>query len=335
MRWVLAQKVIDWIRGKRLVTRIKARAYPFIYLPLYNIDTKIDSCEPEIYNNSGFRMRSFFLRDIQWAHSPSHLHSKYFLWDRYNFGLTTHFYSHGAMLQQYGCPKTRYGIMWESEAVVPYDYKIFEKHKSLWQDFQYIFTFSETLLETIPNARFFPACASPWYGKPIGGGSLSQSAYTMKCHNVSIVSSEKCETIQHQFRLELARKLEKYEGVSCFGTYNGGELVNINDSLQNYRFSFAIENDIKPLFFTERITNCFAAMTIPIYSGASRIGEFFNLDGIILLKSSDIDNIDSILLQCTEEEYYRRLSAVIDNYYRVQKYLNVNDWLYLNYLNGI
>ena len=101
--------------------------------------------------------------------------------------------------------------------------------------------------------------------------------------------------------------------------------------MTEYRFSFAIENSQTDYYFTEKITNCFAAQTIPIYLGAGRINEFFNTDGIILITEKELENIEDVLKQCTEREYERRLPAVIDNYHRVWQYKNAYDWLYEHY----
>ena len=198
-------------------------------------------------------------------------------------------------------------------------------------NFDLVFTFSEDLLETLPNARFYPGCASSWYGTKFGGGKLSNTSYLSKQKNVSIVASSKARVPLHKFRLELAKKLKREGLADTYGTFDSGQPVMIADALRSYRFSFAIENDLKPLFFTERLTSCFAAMTIPIYLGASKISQFFNPDGIIQLKASDLDDIEKIIQLCTRAEYERRLPAIMDNYNRVKPFLNANDWLYENY----
>lgn len=334
MKWELGQAIVDRLRGKRLVTRIRARAYRHIYLPFYNIDTAIGPEEPEVYNRSGERMRSFFLRDIHWAHAPCHMQSQHFLWDRFNIGLGTHFYTHNAMRQHMGKPDRRYGILWESEAIVPRDYRIFEKHPGLEKDFDLIFTFSEKLLDRIPNARFFPGCAGAWFGTPMGGGVLSETAHRRKTRDLSIVSSGKCQTPLHRFRVALARELQRHGLADTYGTFDGGRPVQLAETLTDYRFSIAIENDSKPFFFTERLTSCLAAMTIPVYLGATKIDRFFNPDGIIVLQTSDLENVDRLVERCTASEYQDRLPAIIDNYHRVQEYLNANDWLYRRYFQG-
>jgi hypothetical protein len=333
MKWHLGQASIDRLRGKRTSATTISKPYSKIYLPIYNSSHKLNPEEPIIFNPEGFKMRTFFLRDAQWAHHPSYMQSKYFIWDRYNVGLNTHFYTHNAMLETMGSPEKCFGILWESEAIVPRDYKLFRRHKRLADNFEYIFTFSEHLLETLPNARFYPGCSSAWYGTTIGGGIVSELAHRYKTKNVSILSSNKLQTPLHRFRLELARKLKHYQLVDVYGNFDGGSLVKYCDTLESYRFSFAIENDQKPFFFTERLTSCFASMTLPIYLGATKIEQYFNMDGIIQLKVSDLDNIEKILQLCTPAEYERRLPAIIDNYNRVKPFLNANDWLYENYLN--
>ena len=332
MKWHLGQATIDRLRGKRTSATTISKPYSKIYLPIYNSSHKLSPEEPIIFNQEGLKMRSFFLRDAQWAHHPSYMQSKYFIWDRYNVGLNTHFYTHRAMLETMASPERSFGILWESEAVVPNDYKLFSSHKTLADDFDLIFTFSGHLLETLPNARFYPGCASAWYGTPIGGGIVSDLAHHCKTKNVSILSSGKSQTQLHRFRLELARKLKHYELVDVYGNFDGGSKVKYCETLSNYRFSFAIENDQKPFFFTERLTSCFASMTLPIYLGATKIEKYFNMDGIIQLKVSDLDSIEKILQLCTPTEYERRLPAIIDNYNRVKPFLNANDWLYENYL---
>ena len=34
------------------------------------------------------------------------------------------------------------------------------------------FTYSARILDSLDNARFFPACASPWYGTSFGAGAV-------------------------------------------------------------------------------------------------------------------------------------------------------------------
>lgn len=59
------------------------------------------------------------------------------------------------------------------------------------------------------------------------------------------------------------------------------EWVKISRTLEYYMFSIIIENNSVDNYFTEKLLNCFAVGTVPIYLGCPNIGEFFNRNGII------------------------------------------------------
>lgn len=310
---------------------IKSNKYGKIYLPIYNTEATFDVKTPNLYNADGEKMKLFFLRDFHSAHDPYFFNSKYFFMDRFNFGLETHFYTHNCMLEQIGKPSKKYGILYESTSIVPDDYLIFEKNPSLYKDFDKIFTFSAKILNEVPNSVFIPFQASPWYGR--GENEIIDSElFNKKTKNISFLSSNKVMCDMHKFRLSLANKCKKENLADTFGTFDGGKPASLADVLTKYRYTIIIENEIDDYYFTERLTNCFLSMTIPIYCGAPKIGNYFNEDGIIKLNISDADKIEEILKNCNQDDYNNRLSAVIDNFNRVQKYRNIFDSMYLEYL---
>jgi len=312
---------------------IRGEYYNKIYSPIYNADVPINSFLPDIYNKNGTKLELFFIRDSIRAHNP-YSYSNYYFLDRFNFELKTHLYSHNAMLQQMGKPDYKYGMLVESESIVPNDYKIFLKNKGLERDFDLIFTQSERILNDITNAKFVPFCSEVWYGNDISGGEWNPDAYKYKTKNISIVSSNKTMCHLHEVRLELARKCKRFQLADTFGTFDGGTLIKLAESLTEYRYSFAIENEISAFWFTERITSCFASMTVPIYLGASKISEFFNPDGIIIITENDLYNIEKIIAQCNEMDYEQRLPAIKENYERVKQFRCCGDYMYENYLRG-
>ncbi len=318
-------------RVGRKIENILNRNSEMYYYPIYNMHAPISSKVPLIYNKNGERMDMFFIRDFHMAHNPNGNAGKYFIWDRYNFGLKTHFYSHQAMNETMGQPVEKYGILLESRSLVPRDYEIFKMNKGLEREFKYIFSFDDRILNEVENARFLPTAAAIWFGTDKSGGVLDDSLYKKKNKNISIVSSNKQSCDLHRFRIELAKYCGENKLADTFGTFAGGSLCGIEESLTDYRFSIAIENDISDYFFTEKITNCFASQTIPIYLGARKIDDFFNPDGIIKLKYSDLQDVEKVLRTCDEKEYERRLPAILDNYERAKQYLNIDDYLYSNY----
>ena len=106
----------------------------------------------------------------------------------------------------------------------------------------------------------------------------------------------------------------------------------MTEPLRDYRYNICIENAQEAYLFTEIIICAFANQTIPIYLGATKIGDFFNTDGIIQIDTKS--DIKKVLKECTKEEYERRLPAILDNYERVKKFTKPFDYLYENYLAG-
>tara|TARA_B110000967_G_C18902041_1_gene576676 strand:- start:10507 stop:11406 length:900 start_codon:yes stop_codon:yes gene_type:complete len=81
---------------------------------------------------------------------------------------------------------------------------------------------------------------------------------------------------------------------------------------RNSMFHIAVENSKNLNYYTDKIVDCFATKTIPIYWGAPNIEDYFNKDGIITFK--DENDLIEILNNLTEEDYKNRLEAVEENY---------------------
>ena len=306
------------------------------YVPSYNRTSGINSQEPEIYNRNGERMHVFFLSDKNYAHDPYSIFwqdMNYILWDRYNFGLKTHFYTDALMFKTTGSPDRRFAVQLEPRVIDPKSHDRILKNRSwIENEFDTLFTDSEELLSAVSNARFFPGSCTYWYGKQCSS-AISPENYKNKNKNISIIASNKAMCKMHFVRQETARRCLANNWADTFGKFTGGGVyVPIELPFQYYRYSIVIENSITPFYFTEKLTNCFISQTIPIYLGATQIHKFFNPDGIITISLEDLDRLDEVLKQCTPEEYERRLPAILDNYERVQEYSSSWDWLYLHYL---
>ena len=284
---------------------------------------KIDGTMPRIYNAEGCLLETYFIKNRHSRHAPYGHEGKYFFWDRYNYGLDTHFYGPESMMGTLGNPKVKYGMLTESRTIVPQDYEVFHKHKGLEKEFRYIFSYDDRILNEVGNARF--------YGRE-KQFKWDDDAYLKKSKGVSIVSSAKKVCHLHNVRIELSQYCKRNHLADTFGTFDGGKNCLIDESLTDYRYSIIIENDISDYFFTEKITNCFAAQTIPVYLGARKIDQYFNADGIIAVTEKQLTDIESVLKGCTKEAYEEKLPAVLDNYNRAREYVNMQDYLYEKYL---
>ena len=313
--------------------------------PYYNRGVELTSRQPEIYNKYGERLHVVFFSDREGAHCGCGNMGRYLYTDRYNYGLKNHFYTHDEIFRTVGKPDNRFAMLNESRSIRPQSYTNVLNNKSYVQnEFKYVFTFDADVLNSLSNARLL-INAGYWYGayKPTMGREkeavsnvvVSVDNYKNKNKNISIIASNKQMCKGHRLRQAFARKCKAEHLADTFGRFDGGEYCPIELPFQHYRYSIAIENDVTPYYWTEKINNCFASMTIPVYLGASEIGKFFNPDGIITLKESDLDNLDEVLKQCTPQEYERRLPAVIDNYNRLMYYNDGNsgiDLLYKQFL---
>lgn len=137
--------------------------------------------------------------------------------------------------------------------------------------FRYIFTHDSKLLK-LPQARMLN-WADVWL-----------TTDSEKTKGISLVTSPKDWCPLHHARLELYEYFKEHGGVDCFyGDWNNSEIPNIKpaDYLEHYKFSIIIENDIDDFWYTEKILNCFATKTVPIYVGAGKIQEIFEPQGII------------------------------------------------------
>lgn len=318
---------------------VKNAVYGKIYLPIYSKSSPIIGEEYTFYNSRGEELIPFFYRGYAGSMLHSPLKGNYLYFDRFNCGLKNHLYMDGSMLEVIGSPDKKYGMFSEPKTIYPDPYEMVRQNKGLNSDFDLIFTHSENVLDLWDNARPFCYFASVWHILQDENGFLPANWYENKTKDISIVSSDKKMCNLHKFRIELAKKCQKEALADAFGTFQGAESLRTWASpdvyLDNYCYSIIIENDIDAYWFTEKILNCFATMTIPVYLGATKIGEYFNEDGIIRISEKDFDNIDRVLKQCTKEEYDARLDILKENYEKSKQFLvKPADRLYERYLRA-
>lgn len=114
----------------------------------------------------------------------------------------------------------------------------------------------------------------------------------------------------HRRRLTLIHKLIKSGAI--FDLMGRG-FRNIDDkweALEPYRFSIALENESVPHYFTEKITDCFLAWTVPVYWGCTNLEDYFPRESFIRIDVDHPRETAAILKSLDESEYQRRLPAL-------------------------
>lgn len=140
---------------------------------------------------------------------------------------------------------------------------------------------------------------------------------------VSMIASSKTMCQEHLYRQEI---IKNFSG-SCDHFGRGYNYLHKKvDGLKDYCFSIAMENATYPDMITEKLTDCFATGTIPIYYGIKNIGDFFNPDGIITL--DDNFKIEDLSFDL----YYSKMDAIKDNFERAKKVLLAEDFIYKNFI---
>ena len=237
--------------------------------------------------------------NFQWDRTPSNTNENLVVTDNF---LTSNL------------PPSKNKIAWliEPVCVAPqhYDYV-----RNNLMKFDYILTHEKTLLDLDYNTKFIPfgCCWIP---------EEEQKVYD-KTKNISVISSNKTFTDGHRLRHEVIQKFK--DKINVFG--RGYDPIEFKiDGLKDYCFSVVIENCKRDYWFTEKLIDCFATGTIPIYWGCPSIGDFFNTDGMLIFDS--IDELENILNNCNEDLYNSKLESVRENFTKCKNFLLPDEHVY-------
>lgn len=213
-----------------------------------------------------------------------------------------------------------FGFLLESAAIIP---DVYRHAYRVVNKFNLFFTHNSELLK-YSNAKWIPG-GGVWIGGKYG---LGQIKIFEKNKLISMVSSDKKMCPLHEFRLGVLKAVSRFQNVDILGTAVTG-WVPINQSLEDYMFSIVIENYVDDLYFTEKINNCFATGTIPIYYGARHIEKIYNPEGTIAFSS--ISELLDIVKSLNGEAYYKRIQAVKENYEICKQFISIEDYIYDHY----
>lgn len=181
------------------------------------------------------------------------------------------------------------------------------------EKFDLILTWNTDLLH-LPNAQkfIFGCCWIDW-----------DTFNPEKKKQVSFITSDKGWAAGHQMRLSI------WDGLDGVEDLNGFEIIkhmspprvpSKNFLFENAKYSITLENEKLENWITEKIIDCFASKTIPIYWGCPNIGEYFNIDGIITFDT--LEELKEILDNLEESYYDSRIDIIEENYEKSKEYFN-------------
>jgi hypothetical protein len=189
--------------------------------------------------------------------------------------------------------------------------------KNFYTKFDLIVTFYKPLLKMGPRFASYV----------FGGCWIEDKDWKIyeKTKEISIISSAKKTTSGHRLRHKIIRL---FKG-NIDGVFGGGYqfLDKKIDGLKDYKYSIVVENTKCENYFTEKIVDCFAVGTIPIYWGCPNIGDFFDMRGIYTF--DNMWQLRRILkkIESDPNDYEHKLSYIKNNFEVARKYATAEDQL--------
>jgi len=179
------------------------------------------------------------------------------------------------------------------------------------------------LYVTYPN---FPAVK---YVKP-----LPVEACNREFCSLVVSNSTFCDPV----RLQIIDKINEYKTVASGGRYRnnvGGPVVDKMEFCHRYKFNLALENSRVPGYVTEKITDAFAAGTVPIYWGTTDVCNDFNPDSYI--NTNDFETIEAALAYIRKVDEDDELYLKMLNAPKIAETSKYADWekILLNFLMDI
>ena len=279
-------------------------------------------------------MVSIKIDDILFAHgdySTAIQQSKYIKWNR-NFIVGNEdvaIYTDGSLPRVNNRVKTKIAWLLESPAVSAYQH---DWIKSNHNHFDIVFTNNKDLLDMGEKFKFLPT-GGCWI-KP-----EEQRIYP-KTKFMSMIASNKNWTDGHNVRNKLIDIMRNSGGyidtvrrhkIDLYGR-GVNDLPEKLDGLRDYMFSIVVENTRKDYYFTEKLIDCFATGTVPIYWGCPSIGKFF--DGRGILSFDSINELQENLRTIDESSYNSMLEYIKINFDKAKEYMIAEDYMYEKYMNN-
>lgn len=204
-------------------------------------------------------------------------------------------------------------IAWlmEPPVINDFTYGYVRKNYSL---FDHIFTFDESLLSVDSRFHFCP-WGTTWIPE-------ESRLIHPKTKGVSAIFSSKNWTEGHKLRHAVATQFKDQIDVMGRG-YR--DIESKLEGLADYRYSVIIENSKINSYFTEKIEDCFFTGTVPIFWGCPKIGDFFDLNGIIIFNT--VEDLGIILNSISEADYNSRMCAINHNFKKAIDYMHPEKYI--------
>ena len=208
-------------------------------------------------------------------------------------------------------------FMWEPPVVLPQMYK-----KRAVRLFSKIYTWDDDLVDEVTYFKFYYPVLQPMLS------DLPSYEQKKFCTFVGTCLKSRRKGCLYEERKNAIRFFESKgeEGFEFYGrnwdpslyTSYRGPIADKIQTIKNYRFSICYENSSTYNgYVTEKIFDCFAAGSVPIYWGAPNIEKYVPKDCFIDRRDfANMEELYAFLKNMTEEEYegyIQRIRAYLDS----------------------
>lgn len=127
----------------------------------------------------------------------------------------------------------------------------------------------------------------------------------------AVCSSKAMKWTRHAERIEILRRLvADVPGAEWYG-HGVHEFARKYDVMDEYKYHVAIENQIGPHYWTEKLADAFLCECLPFYAGAPDIADDFPSESIIPIPVDDPSGAISIIKDAiAADEWARRIEAI-------------------------
>ena len=179
----------------------------------------------------------------------------------------------------------------------------------IYQQFDLILTWDERLLKRPKTIKFMSLFKYSWVKfPPIAGinpyikhhyNNIQPLEYNNKKFFISTLCGDKNWCPGHKMRHAICSKQKEITIPKRFYKPKKTEILKIFDDnidisetrdkseMFDCMFHIAVENNRGKDYFTEKLIDCIVSKTVPIYYGCPNIGDYFDLNGIIIVNDEN------------------------------------------------
>ena len=169
--------------------------------------------------------------------------------------------------------------------------------------------------------EYTPVATRTWHVKR-SIDDLANAPAPDKPKRLSWITSNTAALEGHRKRLAFLEVLKAHVDFDLYG--RGFTPVDDKwDAIAPYRYSIAFENTVAPLYFTEKIMDCFVCMTVPFYYGSPDITKYFPARALITIDPDDPKVLDRIRDISASEDWKERQDALAEARHLVLNTYNI------------